>query len=1318
MESEYSTPIRSPARSRRKALSPRPQVIDLDIVDETENHSGTLKEKDEMIRILKDSNKNLHETITITESVSITESKRRTSHIETKTGKEVELLEREVSFLRKRVQELEAECNREVTKNTDLQNELLNYKRNRTDNEGYLESLYKDAKIEITKLQGKILEQSREHARSISQYTSQISELEDKIMKANFEKEELLGKISTLKSALEETQAFKAKFEDFLEKSGNKEDADKSTVFLNEIRTLRTHIINTPKRTVSRLSNETKDLYEEVGSLKATVAYTNAKMAEMEKKEEQLLKEIDCWKDKENVSKREIDELSKKIEEIEGSQHITNKYLVDEAEKVKQQKADMRLQLIQLQREHETLKTKCQELEKNAIDAKALDAVQIELTEALTERSRLERENNKLLDQIKSLESTTSELEHKINLLNDELEIALKHSIDTNDLKEENTRLVSRLASLKKILDEVDAQCEQYRARKIKAEDETKKTRSEMETLSSKIREFEMSLSKMKTMESELHQLRGEKDRLVLKNRNLTEEIKEIHADYRSELSHLAKEREQQQQLKNAAPLQSSFKLNELEDQLKKNESLIKSTERRLKEQTELNEKLLSQVDQITGREKKIAEENANLLQGLSDAVSKIEKYKKDADDLRELNQSMAQEIAVMKENNDTYEEEITSLSEALNQHENLTAYLQSQVNTKQLPKVSRRSTLLRTPSEVSMNFTEIVDPVIVEDLEIQKSVLLLELEEKRKKLTERKEMPPPAVPVHQPTAPSASLNSSEEKLNKIVEEPERAKSLSSIIRPQGTMRHDIPHRWKDLRNLGLFSIKCAVCFIGVSTFGKARRCTHCNVIVHTQCSVRVVNTCGLPDQCANFYLDNHTVPNGKLNGWIKLFCDDSGSREWQTAWVMMDRKSLSFYNHDNVSDLTKPFLRIDLEKEQFVVRAGADVPLQIRSAEKAYTSGIILLKMNGRNVYMLAQSIGTAKKWAEALQSAQTRRMVLTRKPSSFSEQSCLLVLSAPNNLTIHTTAILDDYLIIGAQGGLFFTQVSSPRVPLRVSGLNSVIAMEIIEELNIIAMIVGSTRSLALLPISTLKSQLMSITPAIRPDMINGCDHLHLLKYHENNGQRYLCAADSSKIQLLKYNSTRDVFVIYQSISTNEPAMCIESSPTGLFFGTDTFYSVDLSRNPCEGRSLVSTHVADYPINILPISENELLLAYQNYGMFVNTQGTKTREKLIEWEQMPMEFIYTAPFLYIVHYDSIEIVRVAEWKGANSATIMDEREVFECQNAHIIGRQRNGDIYMSISNKESTEVHRFNARNQKKPTMKRKGLSFSALHDKRTKL
>ncbi|KAK6014889.1 CNH domain protein, partial [Ostertagia ostertagi] len=236
----------------------------------------------------------------------------------------------------------------------------------------------------------------------------------------------------------------------------------------------------------------------------------------------------------------------------------------------------------------------------------------------------------------------------------------------------------------------------------------------------------------------------------------------------------------------------------------------------------------------------------------------------------------------------------------------------------------------------------------------------------------------------------------------------------------------------------------------------------------------------------------------------------------------------------------------------------------------------------------------------------------------------------------------------------------------------------MECLTDLNILALIIDHKRSLALIPLPALKLALNVLHPSVRADVISGYDHLHALSYHLQDGQRYLCAATSAKIHVLKYSQARDVFTGQQVIETREPAMCMLSTANGFFFGADSFYFVQLSRGQLEPVRLVESSVADYPIALLQIREDEVLLAYQNYGIFVNSRGERTRNQTVEWEHMPMEFVFTAPYLYVVHYDSIEILQVAEYTGPDSGTILDEREVFECRNAHVVCCRPNGDVFI----------------------------------------
>ena len=110
-------------------------------------------------------------------------------------------------------------------------------------------------------------------------------------------------------------------------------------------------------------------------------------------------------------------------------------------------------------------------------------------------------------------------------------------------------------------------------------------------------------------------------------------------------------------------------------------------------------------------------------------------------------------------------------------------------------------------------------------------------------------------------------------------------------------------------------------------------------MVVHKHCKVSVVNTCGLPYECADFYLDAYSGLNGgQMTGWIKLLVlpasTPSGAtrfstsspvtfaitEKWQNAWAMIEKHSLNFYESDQLALQRNgpPFININLDYEQW----------------------------------------------------------------------------------------------------------------------------------------------------------------------------------------------------------------------------------------------------------------------------------------------------------------------------------------------------------------------------------------------------------------
>ncbi|MFH4978242.1 hypothetical protein AB6A40_004951 [Gnathostoma spinigerum] len=343
-----------------------------------------------------------------------------------------------------------------------------------------------------------------------------------------------------------------------------------------------------------------------------------------------------------------------------------------------------------------------------------------------------------------------------------------------------------------------------------------------------------------------------------------------------------------------------------------------------------------------------------------------------------------------------------------------------------------------------------------------------------------------------------------------------------------------------------------------------------------------------------------------------------------------------------------------------------------------------------------------------EALQAATTQRMIVKRRPSAPTAggNSLILALDAPLNIGINCTQVLGECFLIGANEGLFITSFHSPKVPINVSGLSAVYHMELLHDLDMMVAISGPQRNLVILHVADLHAAFKSDMPFVRATPISGTDHCHLLTIHHDarKQKRYLCVADPDKITLMQFNSRLNIFTTSTFIPTAEPATCLLSMPFGIVFGADSFYFVDLDK-----LQPVALNIADcpndWPLGAVAVSSNEMLLAFQNFGVFVDVRGNRTRRETVDWEQAPLEFVYALPYLFVVHYDTLEIMQVAKYEGSDSRGLLNERDVFRCQNAHFTGRGRTEkEVIFSLSAADRVEVHRFDCSGARKSSLKRR--------------
>uniref|UniRef100_F1KQX6 Citron Rho-interacting kinase n=1 Tax=Ascaris suum TaxID=6253 RepID=F1KQX6_ASCSU len=1137
------------------------------------------------------------------------------------------------------------------------------------------------------------------------------------------------------------------------------------TAQINEMKTLRDGD--------ERLS----DLENRIGALTATNGFLEKQLKEANDREERLKEEVEKWKGEVSELKAEIKRSEERLLECEGSAELTNRYLVDENSKIKQQKAEIRCELIALKREHARLL----DAKQRAPDEAELTALREEVT-TLKEKLRVAETTQKEENRIKSEPMGTTEIAsllEELATLREKIRVAELQEMQLRTLKAmkgdqcalnkgdnastqaprkeyavkeegctECERLKEELVSLKqsqnmesmsalkekvnqyeqmeKELTEkynmqkaiaeklqkellearekndelrnamrvLDEQCDKLMELKKRAEAGRKKAVERLTSTNEKLSELRRERDSHQQTDADYKRLLQENERLTKKIDYLSAELRETHTDYREELTKLARQMSETKQ-KDATENESfAIKIEALETEKRQIEATLRSLQRHVEQCKGECELRAKEVTCLRESQSAVIEENAKLRDGLALAIAKAEKFKEEVEALREMNSMISRDLSKAKDEKSDAVIRADTLQQAFREKERLVAYLQSQVHMRTCNKIKRsssRSTLISVASESS-----IVDVEISEYDDRDGGAL------GRRIVCSVDEGPVRAdsASLTRNSGASVSAARTPQPLSSITNRSESSANTCVAPTPSrvGTMKHDIPHRWKTF--LLLKQAKCIACYEGLPRVRHAMRCTECGLMAHRVCISNIANTCGLPEQCADYYLDSYTAyATTTMSGWVKLWrSDDTTGNKWRNAWAAITDQRLCFFDNEGLATPTdggSPFLSVNLDGDHWRLQMQSVLNVSVKGGvSKDSLALLIELRLARSSLFMLAPTVQAKQRWVRALQTATDRRMFVQRRPSASSAANKMLVaLDAPLNLTINCSQMLEDWLLIGAQEGLFITQLTSPRVPFIVAGLASVFHMELVSDLEMLIAISGLQRQLVFMHVSDLYDGLKSDRPTVRPTAISNFSGCHLLTVHVNklNDTRYLCVADPDKINILHFNSRLGVFTPYKSIATSEPATCLLSVADGIAFGADQFYFVDM-KTVTARVIVVPGCPSDYPLAAVFISDEELLLAYHNFGVFANVNGNRTRPENVDWNRAPLEFVYAAPTLYIVHNDTLEILQIADYNGPNSRTLLDVRDFYRCHCAHYIGRGRSAkEVLFALSGNDRTEIHSF---------------------------
>lgn len=149
------------------------------------------------------------------------------------------------------------------------------------------------------------------------------------------------------------------------------------------------------------------------------------------------------------------------------------------------------------------------------------------------------------------------------------------------------------------------------------------------------------------------------------------------------------------------------------------------------------------------------------------------------------------------------------------------------------------------------------------------------------------------------------------------------------------------------------------------------------------------------------------------------------------------------------------------------------------------------------------------------------------------------------------------------------------------------------------------------------------------------------------ENPVETVAVAATSTRIVILKYDLKMQKFKPVRALDTATSVSSILFTRHTAIVSSDKFFEIDFGTYTAEefvdlsDQTLSHTRTCQ-PVVAIRVSPQEFLLCFMECGIFVDEYGCRSRPYDINWEYTPTGFMYRPPFLYISHFQTVQILRL----------------------------------------------------------------------------
>uniref|UniRef100_A0A3Q3LAH8 Serine/threonine-protein kinase MRCK alpha n=1 Tax=Mastacembelus armatus TaxID=205130 RepID=A0A3Q3LAH8_9TELE len=457
---------------------------------------------------------------------------------------------------------------------------------------------------------------------------------------------------------------------------------------------------------------------------------------------------------------------------------------------------------------------------------------------------------------------------------------------------------------------------------------------------------------------------------------------------------------------------------------------------------------------------------------------------------------------------------------------------------------------------------------------------------------------------------------------------------------------------------------KCNQCTsLMVGLIRQGCTCEVCNFSCHVTCADKAPAVCPVPqDQTKGpLGIDPQRGIGTAYEGHVRVPKPTGVKKGWQRAMAVVCDFKLFLYELGE-GKATQPSVVvsqvIDMRDEEFsvssvlasdVIHASRkDIPCIFRVTASQLSPS----SSHKPSILILADSDQERNKWVGLLN--ELHRIL---KKNKLKERFVYVPKEAydstlPLIKTTQSAAIIDhERVALGNEEGLFVIHVTKDEI-IRVGDNKKVHQIDLIPQEHLLAVISGRNRHVRLFPMQSLDGR---ESESYKLAETKGC-HTIVSGSVRNGSLTCLCVAMKRQIICYEVNKSKARHRRLRELQAPGPVQWMGLLSERLYVGYQsgfTRYSVHGDMSPV---SLL--HHEDHTLAFIPqqgldalcaveISSKELLLCFSAIGVYVDSQGRRSRQQELMWPAMPNSACYNAPYLSVYSENAVDVFDVnnMEW-------------------------------------------------------------------------